>query len=62
MVEGADRAAQMVSDHRVALHEIADLLCAQDEVKGEQIRELVARHTDVTERRGPVRIKAEPAA
>ena len=58
MVEGADRAEQMVVTYRVALHEIADLLCEQDEVEGERIREVVARHADVSERRGPVRIKA----
>jgi ATP-dependent Zn protease len=62
MVEGAERAERMVTEHRVALHEIADLLCEQDEVKGEQIRDIVARHADVSERRGPVRIKTEPAA
>ncbi len=61
MVEGAQRAEQMVTTYRVALHEIADLLCEQDEVKGELIRDVVARHTDVSERRGPVRIKAAPS-
>ena len=58
MAEGADRAEQMVTAYRTALHEIADLLCEQDEVEGTRIRDIVARHTDVSERRGPVRIKA----
>ena len=58
MAEGADRAEQMVTAYRTALHEIADLLCEQDEVEGARIRDIVARHTDVSERRGPVRIKA----
>jgi len=62
MTEGAERADTMVARYRVALHEIADLLCAQDEVEGERIREIVARHADVDERRGPVRIKAQPSA
>jgi hypothetical protein len=48
----------MVTRYRVALNEIADLLCEHDEVEGERIREVVARHTDISERRGPVRIKA----
>ena len=57
MAEGAERAELMVTRYRVALNEIADLLCEHDEVEGERIREVVARHTDITERRGPVRIK-----
>lgn len=59
MTEGAERAAFMVSKYRTALHQIADLLCANDEVPGEEIVAIVAEHADVTERRGPVRIKAE---
>jgi len=58
MSEGAERAELMVTRYRVALHEIADLLCEHDEVEGQRIRDVVARHTDISERRGPVRIKA----
>jgi len=61
MVEGAERADLLVNTYRTALHEIADILCEHDEVEGERIIEIVARHTDVSERRGPVRIKARPA-
>ncbi|MFK8024022.1 MAG: AAA family ATPase [Ilumatobacter sp.] len=57
LVEGAARADQMVTRHRKALLEIADVLCENDEVDGDRIVEIVARYTDVTERRGPVRIK-----
>ncbi len=59
MVEGAARADLLVLKYRTALHEIADLLCAHDEVAGDQIVAIVAAHTDVSERRGPVRIKVE---
>jgi cell division protease FtsH len=59
MVEGAERAAFMVETYRTALHEIADLLCEHDEVGGEQIVDIVANHADVTERRGPIRIKVD---
>jgi len=55
---GAERAADMVSRYREGLLRIADLLCEADEVPGERIREIVADYTDITERRGPVRIKA----
>jgi len=58
METGAERAADMVSRYREALLRIADLLCEADEVPGEQIRAIVADYTDITERRGPVRIKA----
>lgn len=58
MTEGADRAAEMVKDHRTALNEIADRLCADDEIPGDRIRAIVACHVDISERRGPVRIKA----
>lgn len=61
MVEGADRAARMCERYRDALLEIADALCENDEVPGERIRDIVAGHTDITERRGPVRIPP-PAA
>ena len=57
MAEGAKRAAWMVETYREALHQIADMLCEHDEVEGTRIRDIVARHTDVTERRGAVRIK-----
>ena len=57
LTEAADRAAWMVEYYRSALHEIADVLCENDEVEGERITEIVARYTDVTARRGPVRIK-----
>lgn len=57
MVEGAERAALMVERYRDALDEIADELIARDEVDGDKIREIVARYADITERRGPVRIK-----
>jgi ATP-dependent Zn protease len=56
VVEAADRAAQMVSNHRGALYEIADGLCANDELNGDDVRAIVAQYTDITERRGPVRI------
>ncbi len=58
MAEGAQRADLMVSKYRTALLEIADLLCANDEVPGDDIVAVVAKYTDVTERRGPVRIKS----
>jgi ATP-dependent Zn protease len=56
MVEGSDRAAMMVSKYRDALLRIADALCESDELEGDQIKSIVAEYTDVTERRGPVRI------
>jgi ATP-dependent Zn protease len=56
LAEGADRAAQMVSTHRDALLRIADGLCERDELKGSAIKAIVADYTDITERRGPVRI------
>ncbi|MEP1124352.1 MAG: AAA family ATPase [Ilumatobacter sp.] len=59
MVEGAARADLLVLKYRTALHEIADLLCAHDEVAGDQIVAIVAEHADVSERRGPVRIKVD---
>jgi ATP-dependent Zn protease len=59
VAEGADRAAQMVDRYRTALHEIADQLCANDEIDGDQVKAIVARYTDITERRGPVRIAAK---
>lgn len=60
MTEGAERAELMVSRYRPALNEIADILCEHDEVEGDRIIEIVARYADVSERRGPVRIKARP--
>ncbi len=54
--EGADRAAMMVDRYRDALHEIADALCERDEIDGDAIRAIVAQYTDITERRGAVRI------
>ena len=54
--EGSDRAALMVSKYRDALLRIADGLCESDELEGDQIKAIVAEYTDVTERRGPVRI------
>ena len=62
MAEGADRAAAMCERYRAALLEIADALCENDEVPGEQISEIVARHADITERRGPVRISPPPSS
>ncbi len=59
MVEGAARADLLVLKYRTALHQIADLLCAHDEVAGDQIVAIVAAHADVSERRGPVRIKVD---
>jgi ATP-dependent Zn protease len=56
LTEGAERAALMVDKYRTALHEIADGLCANDELNGDAVREIVARYTDISERRGPVRI------
>ena len=61
MDEGADRAATMVSTYREALLRIADGLCEHDELEGAQIKEIVAEYTDITERRGPVRIPPTPA-
>ena len=58
LTEGAERAAWMVEHYRDALVAIADALCNHDEVEGERIREIVRSYTDITERRGPVRIKA----
>jgi hypothetical protein len=46
----------MTSKYREALLRIADGLCASDELEGHQIKAIVAEYTDVTERRGPVRI------
>jgi cell division protease FtsH len=57
MAEGAERAAWMTSTYRDALLRIADGLCTSDEMKGEEIKAIVADYTDVTERRGPVRIR-----
>ena len=56
MSEGAERAGDMVERYRDALLEIADGLCQHDEVEGARIKEIVAQYTDVTERRGAVRI------
>ncbi len=58
MSEGERRAAEMVDRYREALLRIADVLCENDEVDGDRIRSIVAEYTDITERRGPVRIKA----
>ena len=46
----------MTSRYREALLRIADGLCERDELEGDQIKAIVAEYTDVTERRGPVRI------
>lgn len=56
MAEGEQRSANMVEKYRDALLEIADVLCENDEVEGDQIRAVVAKYADITERRGPVRI------
>jgi len=56
LTEGAERADMMVSKYRDALLEIANGLCESDELEGDQIRAIVERYTDITERRGPVRI------
>jgi ATP-dependent Zn protease len=56
LTEGSERAALMTSTYREALLRIADGLCESDELEGEQIKSIVAEYTDVTERRGPVRI------
>ena len=55
MAEGEKRAADMVSTYRAALLDIADGLCENDELKGDEIKEIVKGYTDVSERRGPVR-------
>jgi cell division protease FtsH len=60
MAEGADRAAWMVSTYREALYGIADGLCACDELDGDAVRAIVESYTDITERRGPVRISPSP--
>ena len=57
MVEGAERAALMVDNYRQALYDIADALCENDEVEGDVIRDIVSNYTDISERRGPIRIK-----
>lgn len=62
MVEGAERASLMVEKYRDALYGIADALCENDEVEGDQIRGIVAAYVDISERRGPVRIKTSAAA
>jgi cell division protease FtsH len=62
MAEGADRAAWMVSNYRQALYDIADGLCASDELDGHAIRAIVESYADITERRGPVRITPSPIA
>ncbi len=55
MSEGASRSEAMVANYRDALLEIADGLCENDEMSGETINAIVARYTDISERRGPVR-------
>src|SRR6056297_3057769 len=60
MANGSERAETMVSTYREALLRIADGLCESDELAGEQICAIVAEYTDITERRGPVRIKPTP--
>lgn len=60
LAEGADRAAAMTSKYREALLRIADALCESDELEGAQIKAIVAEYTDITERRGPVRIAPIP--
>ncbi len=60
MNDGAERAAMMVSKYREALYEIADGLCASDELDGNAIRAIVSAYTDISERRGPVRIAPSP--
>src|SRR6056297_74593 len=62
MAEGSDRAALMTSTYRDALLRIADGLCENDELDGDQIKAIVAEYADVTERRGPVRIAPTPIA
>jgi len=62
MTNGSERAATMVSTYREALLRIADGLCESDELAGEQICAIVAEYTDITERRGPVRIPPTPVA
>ncbi len=57
MSEGAERAAWMVHTYRDALYEIADGLCASDELDGDTVKSIVQSYTDVTERRGPLRMK-----
>lgn len=56
LVDGAERAALMTTKYRDALLRIADGLCESDELEGHQIKAIVAEYTDITERRGPVRI------
>jgi hypothetical protein len=50
----------MTSTYREALLRIADGLCESDELEGAQIKAIVAEYTDITERRGPVRIAPIP--
>ena len=61
MTEGAERAAWMVSTYRQALYDIADGLCESDELDGDTIKSIVKSYTDISERRGPIRI-TPPAA
>ena len=56
MTEGAERAAWMVSTYRQALYDIADGLCESDELDGDTIKSIVKSYTDISERRGPIRI------
>ncbi len=60
MSDGAAKATMMTSKYRDALLRIADQLCESDEMDGDAVKAIVADYTDITERRGPVRIK--PAA
>ena len=60
MREGADRAAWMVSTYRQALYDIADGLCASDELDGDTVKSIMEKYTDITERRGPIRHKPTP--
>ena len=57
VAEAADKAAMMTSKYREALLRIADALCESDEIEGDAVKAIVAEYTDITERRGPVRIK-----
>ncbi len=60
MAEGAERAAWMVSTYRQALYDIADGLCESDELDGDAVKAIVQSYTDITERRGPIRMKPAP--
>ncbi len=62
VTEAAEKASMMTAKYRDALLRIADALCESDEIDGDQVKAIVADYTDITERRGPVRIKPADVA